>query len=415
MNNLNNFRLRIGDDEYIPIMQGGMGMDISTSAMALEVARLGGIGHISDAIHGAVTDRRYGSDYGKERYEKYKEFKHLRNKSHAKFDLDQIHEAVSTLVSKTMEQKKGKGAIFINIMEKAGMNNAKATLGARLNASLDGGIDGISLAAGLHASSMGLMAENPRFREAKIGIIVSSARALKIFITKSARYNRLPDYIVVEGPLAGGHLGFKINNWEKFDLKTLVQEVLDFLKNEGLDIPVIPAGGIFTGSDATRFLEMGASAVQVATRFTVTKESGLPVKTQQRYFRVRTEEIVVNMVSPTGYPMRMMTDSPCINTSMVPNCERLGYLLNSSGHCPYIDAFHEEKERNPGKRVVVKDKTCICTYMKSFGTWTCGHFAYRLKETTNQLEDGSYQQLTVEDVFNDYLYSTDEKIVLPKK
>jgi nitronate monooxygenase len=93
------------------------------------------------------------------------------------------------------------------------------------------------------------MEDHPRFRDAKLGIIVSSLRALQLFLKKSARTNRLPDYVVVEGPLAGGHLGFGMD-WAKYDLATIVAEIREWLKAEQLDIPLIPAGGIFTGSDA---------------------------------------------------------------------------------------------------------------------------------------------------------------------
>lgn len=414
MNKLDNFRFSLGKKELIPIMQGAMGMDISTSKMALEVARLGGIGHISDAIVTGVTDRYFGTDYMKKRFQKYKSFVNQSDKSAEKFDLREVKEAITTFVNKTMEAKKGPGSVFINIMEKLTMNNAKETLFTRLNTALDAGIDGISLAAGLHMGSMGLMADNPRFRDAKIGIIVSSVRALKIFLSKSAKLRRLPDYVVVEGPLAGGHLGFKINDWHKFDLKTIVQEILGFLKKEDLNIPVIPAGGIFTGTDATDYMEMGASAVQLATRFTVTKESGLPDKVQQEYFRATEDQIVVNQVSPTGYPMRMLTNSPCIGTGMRPNCESMGFLLDDKGKCSYIAAYNRELAKNEEK-IRVEDKTCLCSYMKSYGTWTCGHMTYRLKDTTNLLPDNTYQQLTVEEVIHDYMQSTDHQIILPAK
>ena len=93
----------------------------------------------------------------------------------------------------------------------------------------------------------------------------------------------MPDYIVVEGPLAGGHLGFGMD-WAEYDLKTIFVEVVEFLKVNDLDIPVIPAGGIFTGSDAVEYMELGAAAVQVATRFTVSEECGLPNRAKQKYY-----------------------------------------------------------------------------------------------------------------------------------
>ena len=194
------------------------------------------------------------------------------------------------------------------------------------------------------------MEDHPRFRDAKLGIIVSSSRALAMFLRKNARLQRLPDYIVVEGPLAGGHLGFGIDDWWKYDLRTLVGEVLAFLKAEHLDIPVIAAGGIFTGSDAAAFLEQGAAAVQVATRFTVTKECGLPDKIKQEYFKASEDDIEVNTISPTGYPMRMLKGSPGIGDGIRPNCEAYGYLLDAKGNCAYIDAYNREVALHPDEK-----------------------------------------------------------------
>ena len=142
----------------------------------------------------------------------------------------------------------------------------------RLKSALDAGIDGITLAAGLHLGSFALIEDHPRFHDAKLGIIVSSVRALQLFIKKSARTGRLPDYVVVEGPLAGGHLGFGFD-WAEYDLATIVAEIRQWLEDEKLAIPLIAAGGVFTGTDATTFLENGAAAVQVATRFTVTNDA----------------------------------------------------------------------------------------------------------------------------------------------
>jgi nitronate monooxygenase len=294
------------------------------------------------------------------------------------------------------------------------MNAPRETLKVRMSAALDAGIDGITLAAGLHLGSFALIEEHPRFRDARLGIIVSSVRALSLFLKKSARTGRLPDYVVVEGPLAGGHLGFGMD-WAQFDLATIVAEVIAFLKAEQLDIPVVPAGGIFTGSDATAFLEHGAAAVQVATRFTVTEECGLPAKVKQEYFKANAEDIVVNEISPTGYPMRMILSSPGIGDGIRPNCEAYGYLLDANGKCAYVTAYNREVAAHPGARkVAVMDKTCLCTHMRNFDIWTCGQTAYRLKDTTRRLGDGSYQLLSAEHVFRDYQFSTGDKVVLPE-
>ncbi|MFP5505175.1 MAG: nitronate monooxygenase, partial [Gammaproteobacteria bacterium] len=284
-----------------------------------------------------------------------------------------------------------------------------------LTAALDAGIDGITLSAGLHLGSFALIEDHPRFRDAKLGIIVSSARALSMFLRKNARLDRLPDFVVVEGPLAGGHLGFGMD-WAQYDLATITDEVIAYLKSEHLEIPVIAAGGIFTGSDAVGFLERGAAAVQVATRFTVTEECGLPDKVKQEYFKASEADIEVNTLSPTGYPMRMLKGSPGIGSGIRPNCEAYGYLLDANGRCAYIDAYNREVALHPdAKKLSVKDKTCLCTHMRNFDIWTCGQTAWRLKDTTHKRADGSYEVLSAAHVFRDYQFSTDHQIALPPR
>lgn len=411
---VDDFRLRLGKQELVPIMIGGMGVDISTSALALEAARLGGVGHISDAMVPTVTDRRFNTKYVKDKLKQYKFNVENSDKSVVQFDLGLLAEATRMHVGKTMEAKRGDGLVFINCMEKLTMNAPKETLRTRMHAALDAGIDGITLAAGLHLGSFALMEDHPRFRDAKLGIIVSSLRALQLFLKKSARSNRLPDYVVVEGPLAGGHLGFGMD-WAQYDLATIVAEIRDWLRAEQLDIPLIPAGGVFTGSDATNFLEMGAGAVQVATRFTVARECGLPEKVQQEYFKANEDDIEVNQLSPTGYPMRMIKHCPAIGDGIRPNCEAYGYLLDAKGGCSYIEAYNREVAAHPGeRRIKVWDKTCLCTQMRNFDCWTCGQNTYRLKDTTVRREDGSYQLLSAEHVFYDYQYSKDHQIALPE-
>ena len=414
MKRVDDFRLHFGKQELVPIIVGGMGVDISTAELALEAARLGGVGHISDAMLPTVADRRYDTDFVKEKLQQYKYNIDNTNKSAVKFDLGQVAEATRLHVSHAMEAKRGSGMIFINCMEKLTMNAPRETLTVRLRSALDAGIDGITLAAGLHLGSFALMEDHPRFRDAKLGIIVSSLRALQLFLRKNARTNRLPDYVVVEGPLAGGHLGFGMD-WAKYDLRTIVNEIHQYLQAEHLDIPVIPAGGVFTGSDAVSYLEEGAAAVQVATRFTATRECGLPKDVMQEYFKASESDIEVNTISPTGYPMRMLKSCPAIGSGIRPGCESYGYLLDANGNCSYIDAYNREVAAHPeAKKISVMDKTCLCTHMRNFKCWTCGHYTYRLKDTTRKLADGSYQVLSAEHVFHDYQFSTDNKIALPE-
>lgn len=413
MKRVDDFRLKLGTKEYVPIVIGGMGVDISTAELALEAARLGGIGHISDALVHDVSDRRFDTGFIKEKTRFYKYNIPNSNKSDVQFDLGKLAEATRLHVGRTMEAKRGNGMVFVNVMEKLTMNGPRETLQVRLNSALDAGIDGITLSAGLHLGSFALMADHPRFRDAKLGIIVSSVRALQLFLRKTAKLDRLPDFVVIEGPLAGGHLGFGMD-WAQFDLASIVTEIAAYLKTEQLNIPLIAAGGIFTGSDGVRFMENGASAIQVATRFTVANECGLPAKAKQAYFNAIKEDIVVNTISPTGYPMRMLRNSPAIGTGIRPNCEAYGYLLDGNGNCAYIDAYNRELAQHPdGKNLSVKDKTCLCTQMQNYNVWTCGSSTYRLKDTTRRLADGTYLTPSAEHIFKDYQFSVDNQILLP--
>lgn len=413
MKRVDDFRLKLGKQELVPIMIGGMGVDISTADLSLIAAKLGGIGHISDAMLPTVSDRRYDTKYVRDKLKQYKYNVANTDKSDVQFDLGLIAEATETHVRRTMERKQGDGLVFINCMEKLTMNSPKETLRVRMRSALDAGIDGITLAAGLHLGSFALIEDHPRFHDAKLGIIVSSLRALQLFLRKSARTGRLPDFVVVEGPLAGGHLGFGLD-WAKYDLHVIVAEIAAWLKSEQLDIPLIAAGGVFTGSDAVSFMENGAAAIQVATRFTVTRECGLPDDVKQHYFKAQEEEIEVNMISPTGYPMRMLKSSPAIGSGIRPNCEAYGYLLDANGHCAYIAAYNRELALHPeAKRLKVMDKTCLCTHMRNFDCWTCGHYTYRLKDTSVLGDDGNYRLLDAEHVFKDYQFSTEGRIALP--
>jgi nitronate monooxygenase len=410
---VDNYRFRIGGRERVPIVIGGMGVDISTAELALVAARLGGVGHISDAMVQHVSDRKYETHFTKAKSEKHRGTRDGFDKTGVKFDLEHLRQAQLNHVRHTMDRKQGDGAVFINVMEKLTMGAPGDTLRARLLGAMDGGIDGITLSAGLHIGSLKLMEDHPRFRDVKIGPIVSSVRALKIFLKSAARLDRLPDYVVVEGPLAGGHLGFG-DDWRDYDLRTIVAEVLAFLRDEQLDIPVVPAGGIFTGTDAASYLAMGAAAVQVATRFTVTEECGLPARVKQEYYRAREEDLVVSGVSPTGYPIRLLSYSPCFEANIKPQCEAFGYLLSREGTCSYLDAYEKTGVDAKGHKLPVQGKVCLCYHFAKFNCYTCGHYVYRLKDTTQKLPDGSWQLLTAEHVFRDYQFSTNHRVALPE-
>ena len=139
MKRVDDFRLRFGKQEFVPIITGGMGVDISTAELALVAARLGGIGHISDAMVPTVSDRRFKTGFVKEKQKKYKYNVASRDKSPVKFDLERLAEATRLHVGRTMEAKRGEGMVFINTMEKLTMGNPRDTLRVRLTAALDAG------------------------------------------------------------------------------------------------------------------------------------------------------------------------------------------------------------------------------------------------------------------------------------
>lgn len=415
MTSLSSYALTLRGRDYSPLIVGGMGTNISTAELGLAVEKLGGISHLSDAMLMDVSDRLFGTRFTAAKAKLYAGLRDAADKSAELFDLDAVREATIRYISNVMQRTTGRGLMLINCMEKLTMNSGLDTLKTRLNAALDAGIDGITLSAGLHLSSFRLMSENKRFHDALLGIIVSSSRALNLFLRKSAATGRLPDYVVVEGPLAGGHLGFGMEDWKNHSLEAIVKEVKAFLAEKNLSIPVIAAGGIFTGGDAARFMgEVGANGIQAATRFAVTEESGLTCAAKQAFFNSKPEDIEVNGLSPTGYPMRMLKCSPAIESDIRPNCEAYGYLLNH-GECAYLKEWKLRHEvMSAGEPVPPKEKGCLCTHMRNYKVWTCGAMASRLRETSIQKEDGEWILPTAADVYEDYMESTGSEIRLPK-
>ena len=128
MKRVDDFRLKLGNKELVRIVIGGMGVDISTADLALEAARLGGVGHISDAMVNTVTDRRLDTKFVKDKLKQYKFNVANSNKSVVQFDLGQLAEATALHVGRTMERKRGDGLILVNCMEKLTMNAPSETL-----------------------------------------------------------------------------------------------------------------------------------------------------------------------------------------------------------------------------------------------------------------------------------------------
>ena len=269
-------KLNIGNLSIsVPIVQGGMGVGISLSGLASAVANEGGVGVISSAGLGLLY-RNLSKDY--------------------------IQASIMGLKEELRKaREKTKGVIGVNVM--VAMSNFADMVKTAIAEKAD-----------IIFSGAGLPLNLPSFLQkdsvTKLVPIVSSARAARVIAEKWHNlYNYLPDAFVVEGPKAGGHLGFKDEqiNDEHFSLEHILPEVIDEVKDiethYGKNIPVTVAGGIYTGEDIKRFMDMGASGVQMGTRFVTTEECDASDIFKQTYIEAKQEDIQI-IKSPVGMPGR---------------------------------------------------------------------------------------------------------------
>jgi len=278
----------------IIFVQGGMGIGISLAPLARAVARRGGIGTISSAGLATIVSKRLGRKVSD-------------------------REAAALEVA---EAKSGGGCIAINIMVALHQAFTDSILGA-----LDGKVDAIILGAGLPTN----LPEELAVADVALIPIVSSVKALRIIQRRwQERLHRPPDAVVLEGPLAGGHLGFSPNDVDKedFRLEKLFGPVKDFARKNG-DYPVIVAGGIYYHDDIVRWVnEFGADGVQMGTRFAATHESGASPAFKEAIINCRAEDIIVAKKpgSPCGLPFRIIKTSPGYQTALQktrpPKCNR---------------------------------------------------------------------------------------------
>jgi len=268
----------------LPIIQGGMGVGISLSGLATAVANEGGVGVIAAAMIGMGEP-----DVGK-------------NPTEA--NIRALREEI-----RKAKERMTQGLLGVNIMV------ALTNFTDLVRTSIREGADVIFSGAGLpldlpkylREEFPGELADKAR---TKLVPIVSSGRAAAVLCKKwLARYDYLPDGFVVEGPKAGGHLGFKpeeIDNPD-FQLEKILPEVVEAVKpfevETGRRIPVIAAGGIYTGADIAKYLEMGASGVQMGTRFVATHECDADQAFKEAFVNARREDVTV-IKSPVGMPGR---------------------------------------------------------------------------------------------------------------
>lgn len=258
-----------------PIVQGGMGVGVSLSGLASSVANEGGIGVISSAGLGLI----------------YKDLAP-----------NYLEAAILGLKEElTKAREAAKGIVGVNVMV------AMTNFADMVQTCISERADIIFSGAGLPLDLPGYLGKEST---TKLVPIVSSARAAKILCEKwKTNYDYLPDAIVVEGPKAGGHLGYKLEELDNPDyalesvLPQVVAQVEVFNKKYNVKIPVIAAGGIYTGDDIYRIMKLGADGVQMGTRFVTTNECDADPAFKDLYITAKQEDIEI-IKSPVGMPGR---------------------------------------------------------------------------------------------------------------
>lgn len=360
----------------LPIIQGGMGIGLSNFRLAGTVAKEGGLGVLSSAGLDRIVGERHGRKF-------------------------KAREAAAQDVIDAKEIGLG-GPIGMNVMVAVVNQYKDSVLG-----SMDGGVDVIISGAGLPMALPEIVAEHPRKDEVALVPILSSGRAVDVVLKRWARHNRVPDGIIVEGPLAGGHIAWKTleeANDPANNLDNLIKEILEVLAKWKLDIPVIAAGGIYTHEDIKRYLDMGCKGVQMGTRFLATHESGANEEYKKMLVDCKEDEIelAAKPGSPCGMLFRVLKKSPfyeeAVARTRAPKCDK-GYLLNK-GFCP--SKYENEKT------------FCICNGLLSSinlnpgekNLYTVGSNAYRIdrimsvKELMQELEGPVVHGTKVKELHN---------------
>lgn len=269
--------LKIGNlTAKIPIIQGGMGVGISLSNLAGAVAKEGAIGVISTAQIG------------------------FRSPNYDNAPLEANLKAIPEYLKKAREIAEG-GIIGMNIMV------ATKHYEQYVKAAVEAGVDLIISGAGLPTQ----LPEYVKGSSTKIAPIVSSKKSASVLLKMwDRKQNRMPDLVVIEGPKAGGHLGFKKEELETIDDETYDKEIFSILEvikeyeqKYNTKIPVVAAGGIYEKKDMEHYMDMGLDGVQIATRFVTTKECDAPDAYKMAYINCKKEEIEI-VKSPVGMPGR---------------------------------------------------------------------------------------------------------------
>lgn len=270
--------LRIGNlIAKLPIIQGGMGVGVSLSRLAGAVAKEGGVGVISAAHPG----------YGEEDFETNTIAANMR--------------ALGRHIRKAKELSEGNGLIGVNIM--CALENYKEYVQCCVENKADLIISG----AGLPTDLPELVKDS----EVKIAPIVSPPRTAKVLLKLwDKHYGRTADLVVIEGPRAGGHLGYTAEDVEKYEHLGYDKEVLEILEyvkeyeqKYNKEIPVVFAGGVYDNADIEHYINLGCQGVQMATRFVTTEECDVDMRFKDAYLNAKKEDIML-VKSPVGMPGR---------------------------------------------------------------------------------------------------------------
>ncbi len=289
----------------IPLIQGGMGVGVSLGNLAGHVAKCGGLGMISAAHTGYRCDDFWQN-----------------------FLEDNLAE-IKSEIHKAKEIAGGNGMVGVNVM--VALHHYEALV----QAAVDGGADAIISGAGIPMELPGLVGD----ADIALAPIVSSGKSARVICQAwKKRHDRLPDFIVIEGSKAGGHLGFAMEELQQGTTQPLeeifndVQAVVQtFEETYGVKIPIFVAGGVYTGCDLKKFTDMGAAGAQMATRFITTHECDASQAYKERYLNVQPEDIVL-IKSPVGMPGRALK-SPMIKRILEGGKERISRCLNCLRPC----------------------------------------------------------------------------------
>lgn len=286
----------------VPIIQGGMGVGISLGGLAGAVAKEGGIGVISAAQPGFKEDDFYTNTF------------------------EANMRALEREIKKAKEISEG-GVVGVNIMV------AVTHYSDFVKCCIDSGADII-------ISGAGLPMDLPKFAEGsniKLAPIVSSAKACKLILGRwIKKFDKVADLVVIEGPKAGGHLGFKVeeiaekqNDYDN-DIKEIIACVKEFEEKTGKKIPVVFAGGVFDRKDIDHCFELGLDGVQMATRFVATEECDADIAFKQAYVDAKPGDAVI-VKSPVGMPGRALNNNFIAN--IVPEGCKINRCFNCLTHC----------------------------------------------------------------------------------